>query len=191
MSQINIPLFPLSIFLIPGETCALHIFEERYRALIAWSIEHSRPFGIPCNHVLNTANSGSLVEVSKVTKRYPGGESDIEVRCVGLFRLDRFFYRMEDELYPGGSVEPIDWKQSMELEWFKGTASEAGRPKSTAVVSDALSRALELDYDLADKLRWVKALRSGQGMRFLERRNEYYDSIRLQEEQTSFGFYWN
>lgn len=176
---------------MPGEKCALHIFEERYRSLIAQSIEESRPFGLPCNHVLNTSNSGSLVEVSKVVKRYPGGESDIEVRCVGLFRLDRFFYRMEDELYPGGAVEPIDWKLSMEREVGKGTGELGEGSKSTAVVTNALARALELEYDLSDKLRWVKYLRTGEGMRFLDRRNEYYESIRLQEDQTSFGFYWN
>ena len=30
----NIPLFPLGVFLLPGEQTGLHIFEPRYRQLI-------------------------------------------------------------------------------------------------------------------------------------------------------------
>ena len=187
----TIPLFPLSVLLLPGEECALHIFEERYRRLIAQSIEESLGFGIPCNHAMNTLNVGSLVEVQQVNRRYPGGESDIVVRCTGLFRLNRFFYRLNEELYPGGEVEMLEWKQSMQNEFEQSADFMSDPHQAPVAVAHVLSKAVGLGYDLADKLQYVRQLRQGEGLRYLERRNEYYDLIRLQESKTEAGFYLN
>ncbi|MBI1315705.1 hypothetical protein GC167_02450 [bacterium] len=187
----TIPLFPLSVLLLPGEECALHIFEERYRQLIALSIEDSLPFGIPCNHSMNTLNVGSMVEVKEVNKRYPGGESDIVVRCTGLFRLNRFFYRLETVLYPGGEVEMLDWKQSMQREYEQSAHFATDAHQAPVAVAHVLSKAVGLGYDLADKLHFVRQVRQGEGLRYLERRNEYYELIRLQENKTASGFYLN
>jgi hypothetical protein len=42
----ELPLFPLNTVLCPGIALPLHIFEERYRALVRHCIETSSPFGI-------------------------------------------------------------------------------------------------------------------------------------------------
>ena len=42
-----IPIFPLSIVVYPGEDLNLHIFEPRYKQLIAECIATKKPFGIP------------------------------------------------------------------------------------------------------------------------------------------------
>ena len=42
----KLPLFPLNTVLFPGAILPLHIFEERYKLMIARCIEERRPFGI-------------------------------------------------------------------------------------------------------------------------------------------------
>ena len=42
----ELPLFPLNTVLFPGMPLPLHIFEERYKAMIADCIRDGRPFGV-------------------------------------------------------------------------------------------------------------------------------------------------
>ena len=42
----ELPLFPLSMVLFPGAPLPLHIFEERYKAMIGDCLERNEPFGI-------------------------------------------------------------------------------------------------------------------------------------------------
>ena len=42
----ELPLFPLNTVLCPGIALPLHIFEDRYRALVRHCIDSSLPFGI-------------------------------------------------------------------------------------------------------------------------------------------------
>jgi Lon protease-like protein len=42
----ELPLFPLNTVLFPGAMLPLHIFEERYKLMIASCIEEHRPFGV-------------------------------------------------------------------------------------------------------------------------------------------------
>jgi uncharacterized protein len=106
MSGISrIPMFPLTIFPLPGEMVPLHIFEPRYRQLLEDAEERDISFGIYFNHILNTEKLGSLVKLESVIKRYESGESDIIVKCQDLFRMETLFRSFKDKLYPGGDVE--------------------------------------------------------------------------------------
>jgi len=42
----EIPIFPLNTVLFPGTDLHLHIFEERYKVMVAECIENGSPFGI-------------------------------------------------------------------------------------------------------------------------------------------------
>ena len=42
----ELPLFPLNTVLCPGIALPLHIFEERYRALVRHCIDTTSPFGV-------------------------------------------------------------------------------------------------------------------------------------------------
>lgn len=42
----ELPLFPLNTVLFPGMPLPLHIFEERYKAMIAYCLEQNVPFGV-------------------------------------------------------------------------------------------------------------------------------------------------
>lgn len=43
---IELPLFPLNVVLFPGMVLPLHIFEERYKAMIGDCIDRDAPFGV-------------------------------------------------------------------------------------------------------------------------------------------------
>ncbi len=101
---IKIPMFPLSIFPLPGEMVPLHIFEPRYRQLLEDAETRDISFGIYFNHVSNVMKMGSLVKLESVIKRYPTGESDIIVKCIDLFEMGTLFRTYRDKLYPGGEV---------------------------------------------------------------------------------------
>ena len=42
----ELPLFPLNTVLFPGATIPLHIFEERYKEMIGFCLDHNYPFGV-------------------------------------------------------------------------------------------------------------------------------------------------
>ena len=44
--QLEIPLFPLNVVLFPGMALPLHIFEERYKQMIARCMEKNEEFGV-------------------------------------------------------------------------------------------------------------------------------------------------
>jgi hypothetical protein len=97
-------MFPLSIFPLPGEMVPLHIFEPRYRQLLEDAETKDITFGIYYNHTSNTQKLGSLVKLESVIKRYKTGESDIIVKCVDLFSMNKLYKTHRDKLYPGGDV---------------------------------------------------------------------------------------
>ncbi len=52
----KIPIFPLPLVLLPGETLPLHIFEEKYKKMIEYCLKNNKKFGI-----INSKNNDSLV----------------------------------------------------------------------------------------------------------------------------------
>lgn len=46
LEMYELPLFPLNVVLFPGMPLPLHIFEERYKEMVADCIREDRPFGV-------------------------------------------------------------------------------------------------------------------------------------------------
>ena len=99
MARATIPLFPLGRVLYPGLALPLHIFEERYRLLVArleaGTTDEERSFGvvaIRAGHEVGTGSVSALHEVGttallrRVTP-YPDGRSDILTTGARRFRL--------------------------------------------------------------------------------------------------------
>lgn len=104
----NIALFPLDIFLLPGDYTQLYIFEPRYKQLIReCDQDQMSTFGIACLNSFNTANFGSLVELQEVVRHYPGGEMDILVKATAVFELHDFNIQKEGKLYPEGEISIV------------------------------------------------------------------------------------
>jgi ATP-dependent Lon protease len=95
-----LPLFPLSLVLYPGEQLSLHIFEERYKDLTAYCLEHDVPFGIVRVEDEEWADVGTTARIEQVAKRYEDGRADIIVQGEERFRIqdvhERFSYYTAD-----------------------------------------------------------------------------------------------
>jgi len=104
----NLPLFPLAIMILPGETRFLHIFEQRYKNLFEDIKQFENSFCIP--FVLEGKNSqtGSLVKLDRVLARYPSGEVDIAVKGIDIVSVRTFNEEHPNRLYPYGDVETLN-----------------------------------------------------------------------------------
>ena len=99
-----IPIFPLGIVVYPGEELNLHIFEPRYKQLIADCKQSKKPFGIP-TVIDNTVNElGTMVELVEITKEYDNGELDIKTKGIKVFRVLETVKEVPDKLYSGAIV---------------------------------------------------------------------------------------
>ncbi len=82
-----LPLFPLGVVLFPGSSLPLHIFEERYRILIAESLHAGTLFGINMLNEGKVATIGCTANVTTVLKRHEDGRMDIVVAGKDRFAL--------------------------------------------------------------------------------------------------------
>lgn len=118
----HLPLFPLGIFLFPGEQTGLHIFEPRYRQLVSdlevalqAGQEENNRFGIPFHFEEVTASTGFIARLVEVKKVHPGGRKDILIECVGHFETRMFEPVSSPKLYPAGHVFERDMGLDDEL----------------------------------------------------------------------------
>ncbi len=108
MQTVQIPLFPIEIFLLPGETTHLHIFEPRYQQLLVDCAKTNTGFGIPFKSNDKISAIGSFVKIINVSAENSDGTSDIEIFCEDVFNLKKFLIHNDSTLYPTGEVEFID-----------------------------------------------------------------------------------
>ncbi|GAA4301452.1 LON peptidase substrate-binding domain-containing protein [Compostibacter hankyongensis] len=99
-----IPIFPLEIVVYPTEHLNLHIFEPRYKQLIAECFAQQKPFGIPSVIGGTMKEFGTLVEILSIEKRYENGEMDIRTRGLKVFRVLETIRDVPDKLYSGAIV---------------------------------------------------------------------------------------
>jgi Lon protease-like protein len=101
----SFPLFPLGLVLLPQERVPLHIFEDRYRTMIAECLDAEREFGIIWLSDDGLKEIGCSARIDRVLERFDDGRLNILVEGTRPFRLLR---RIEDLPYPAGDVELLD-----------------------------------------------------------------------------------
>jgi Lon protease-like protein len=102
----EIGLFPLPLVLLPTERIPLHIFEPRYKELIAECVEQEEPFGL----VLATGDGavhdvGTRARVEQVLEVLDDGAMNIVVEGVDRFRLLEL---TKGRAFTTCLVEPLD-----------------------------------------------------------------------------------
>ena len=101
----NFPLFPLGLVALPSELIPLHIFEERYKAMIGHCLEEESEFGIVWLADDGLRETGCACEIAEVLERMPDGRINLVARGTRVFRIEE----RQDELpYPAGTVEFLD-----------------------------------------------------------------------------------
>ncbi len=147
----QLPIFPLNTVVFPGVTVPLHVFEDRYRALVhhllTISDKSMRLFGIVAiregyevgQHGAQSVHRvGCVVQMTSV-RPYPDGRFDIEVVGRARMRLDRLD---TSGPYLVGEVETVE---------------EERRASASAVTAAARAGATFEEYR-----RRLSALRGGE-----------------------------
>lgn len=190
----TIPMFPLTILPLPGELVPLHIFEPRYRELLADAEADDIKFGIYFNHAMNIERMGALMKLERVIRRHETGESDIIVKCYDAFTMDKMYRSYRSKPYQAGDVtlwhtnlhEPI----TPRLEgFFKEylVKRHVVWPESSM---NAYAVAVELNLDLNDRYDFL--LTEGKNRAaFLIQRIRYRLHLIDQEERSRDVFHLN
>lgn len=114
-----LPLFPLPIVLFPGSSLPLHIFEPRYRRMLADVLAGDRRFGLirlpqdTPEMELPVGTVGCIAEVTEVEPR-ADGRSDIVVRGGERFRFAGFA-PVADAPYHVAATEPYEDEPEAEI----------------------------------------------------------------------------
>jgi Lon protease-like protein len=160
MSAREIGLFPLAAVLVPGELMPLHIFEERYRRLIADCEQHGQEFALLFADGDGTRELGCTAELVDVAERFDDGRLNIVVRggeVVQVVELTR------GRAYTTGRVEPAaddlgaGDEEAAAIELYQQVATAAGSEPDPGVSAEAApvsyAIAARVDFPGTDKQR--------------------------------------
>ena len=169
----RLPLFPLSVVLFPGTPLPLHIFEQRYRQLLADCLEGDRRFGITpitaADAPPEPGTVGCVAEI-RVNQELPDGRSNIVVlggeRFVVSSMLDEptpYFVAsvqsFEDD--PGTAPDPERIERLREQftayaalvrELGDAPPTEAELPDDALALSFHVAAGVEIDPELKQRL---------------------------------------
>jgi len=192
--MINIPMFPLSLLPLPGELVPLHIFEPRYRQLLQDAESDDISFGIFFTNTINTEQIGSLMKLESVIKRYPQGESDIIVKCLDTFTMDKLYRTFKSKMYPGGDVTlaEVDLNEmggGKLSELFLEYLTKRNITRQQGFFS-LYTMAQELNLEVNDRYTFLTADQPGR-INFLIQRVKYQTQILNQEEKSKDVFHLN
>jgi len=190
-----LPLFPLDVVLFPEMLLPLHIFEERYKEMIAECLQGKSPFGVLYSHDDTVETIGCTAEISQVIKRYPDGRLDLVAVGrkrfqVSFFDSEKAYLRASIELLPDsvGAQEPSETllRQAMDLytkaskRMGKDDPEEFGPESSVAGLAFNLASSLRLQNEVRQRI--LEARSEGQR---LEELTEHLSALipRLTERQ--------
>ena len=159
-----LPIFPLELVLLPGVPLPLHIFEPRYKEMIAECLEQKKPFGVVRASSAGVADIDCTAEIMSVTKKYDDGRMDILTRGVERFEVihvneDRSFLQAEisvvqDEDEAGKpAAQMVTQAVRLHAEITKLAGAELSGPDQHAGnLSFLLAGSLPLDLDFKQSL---------------------------------------
>jgi Lon protease-like protein len=134
----DFPLFPLGMVALPSELVPLHIFEERYKTMIARCLEEGSEFGIVWLSDDGLRPIGCACEIAEVLERMPDGRLNLIARGTRAFRIET---RQEELAYPAGTVEFLaDRPEAVDSE-----AADAAHKAYAELVEQATDRAPQPD----------------------------------------------
>jgi len=134
-----IPLFPLpDVVLFPGSPLPLHIFEPRYRQMVAKIMTGDKIFGVLLYdpHSSQAASVGSSAEILECEK-LPDGRMNIMTEGRRRFKVLR-------------TIEDLPYLQG-EIEWLEDGPSSEDLNQVTEEVLECIKNILKLSGKLTDK----------------------------------------
>lgn len=156
MHEELLPLFPLSLVLLPQNIVPLHIFEERYKEMIGEALSNETEFGIVLAANDGILNVGCTATVERVLRRYDDGRLDI----IGLgrrrFRIEeldqeRSFLRAKVEFFEDVEEFASEELQTKAREVHDRFESSADLPTQGGALSFMLSQSVR-DVEVRQQL---------------------------------------
>ena len=142
----ELPIFPLNTVLFPGARLPLHIFEERYKAMINVCIDERRPFGVCLIRSGSEAgapaepfNVGTTAHIRQVQRLEDG---KLNVVCVGGERF---------------AIKEVTQERPFVMAEVEGLWEEDGEAKDLAETAAALF-AEYVRLNLAMTNQWARAI---------------------------------
>jgi Lon protease-like protein len=170
---LRLPIFPLSVVLFPGTPLPLHIFEPRYRRMVADCLAGDRRFGItPAgkeDRMPEPGTVGCIAEI-RVNQELPDGRSNIIVLGGERFVVTRpvqdsapYYVAMVQTFADEQGTEPADEAAARLREMFAGYYSllrqlndvepeEATLPDDAAGLSFHVAAAIDCDVGVKQRL---------------------------------------
>jgi len=197
---LTIALFPLNIFLLPGEQLPLHIFEPRYRQLFEEAQDESFEFGLPYHERELGEHMVSICRLLKTTKVYQTGEMDVIIEAHSLADMKNFESTLPGKLYPGGEVQKrlsddLDQEADGEtlnlfrtyIEYKFGSVPSAAQLSRYQLLDIASSVALSN----REKINYVRLKDEERRTLMLKRCLQYLNLLHLQESRMENGLLLN
>jgi Lon protease-like protein len=157
-----IPLFLLDVVLFPGTPLPLHIFEPRYKELIAECMAQNREFGVVRAVEQRLAEVGCTAEIVTVVKEYPDGRLDLVTEGRRRFELlavneERSFLQAEVLIIDDEPGTPSQEDTARAIQLHSELLALAGARQDLAAADPAqlsfyLAASLPLDLDFKQKL---------------------------------------
>ena len=112
-----LPLFPLQVVLLPDAELPLHIFEDRYKEMIAEVLRDKVEFGVVLANERGIVNTGCTATIERVLREYPDGRLDILTLGRRRFEIERVneeraFLRGEVDYFDDDDVETLPEDES-------------------------------------------------------------------------------
>lgn len=164
-----LPLFPLEVVLFPGTPLPLHIFEPRYKEMIAECRAQDLPFGVIRAVKDGIADVGCTAQIVSVTKEYSDGRLDLIAEGRERFEVleineERSFLRADVLLVPDEPGPPSDEERARAINAHKQILDLAGALQDLSganpdSLSYHLAGSLPLDLDFKQKLLAIRSER--------------------------------
>ena len=191
---LHIPMFPLAILPLPEELVPLHSFEPRYQQLLQDAEVNDIEFGVYFSHDVNEKKIGSLMKLESIIIRYPGGETDIIVKCQDIFSMDLLLRTYKSKLYPGGNVRL--WKVMVDT--FPNSALydlfvqylKLRNIAHNLAIFNLFQIANELNLDIVDRYRFL-TIRDDKRESFLFNRIKFQIDLLEREEKSRDNYHLN
>lgn len=107
-----LPLFPLSLVMLPSSAIPLHIFEDRYKEMMGELIASRGEFGIVLARDEGIVSVGCTATVEQVVERYPDGRLDIIVLGRRRFSIESL---NDEKSYLRATVEFFNDEEAQEV----------------------------------------------------------------------------
>ncbi|MBM4173071.1 MAG: hypothetical protein FJ212_01785 [Ignavibacteria bacterium] len=115
----TLPIFPLELVVFPDTTYPLHIFEERYKAMIGLCLAEQSQFGIHLKSTGTLHPIGTVVDIT-LLRRYEDGRMDILVKGKYRHKISRLntnttpYYLADSMVYEDREDEEVNVSALME-----------------------------------------------------------------------------